>query len=89
MVLIEKKGQRQLVESADGYPGWKVIASGLEPPPHDHCHFEGEKWVEDQPDREASKRAAKLRLMPREQFLEHIRQMIKDEVAAALKAAGV
>lgn len=51
MILLEcpETGERCLVESADGYPGWTVLALDAPEPPHDHCHWccEDEEWKAD------------------------------------------
>ena len=41
-------GEQCLVESADGYEGWEVLAEDAEHPPSDHCEWcEREGWKVD------------------------------------------
>lgn len=43
MILIEhpESGERCLIESAEGYEGWRVVAEDVPPPPNAHC-----RWIE-------------------------------------------
>lgn len=43
MILIEhpESGERCLIESAEGYEGWRVVAEDVPPPPNEHC-----RWIE-------------------------------------------
>lgn len=61
MILLEcpETGERCLVESAEGYPGWLVLSEDAPPQPDDHCDWCCDKkgWKEN---RAAKARAAKL-----------------------------
>jgi hypothetical protein len=48
VILIELNGERQLVESLDGYDGCTVVAEGVDAPPSDHCQFVDGAWLEDE-----------------------------------------
>ena len=74
MILIKHKGELLLVESASGYPGHRVIARDVDPPPHDHCHWKGGKWVEDSEAKSAADEHALLASMSRADFLKHVAQ---------------
>jgi hypothetical protein len=51
MILLEcpNTGERCLVDSAQGYPGWSVLSEDVDEPPHDHCTWccESNCWEED------------------------------------------
>ena len=49
MILIEhpETGERCLVETADGYAGWSVLADDIAPPAHDYFTWDGAAFVED------------------------------------------
>jgi hypothetical protein len=84
MILIELNGDRQLVDSLDGYDGWSVVADGIDPPPSDHCHFEGGQWVEDETAKAAADREAEFNAMSKSDLVAMIEKMIADaQVAAA------
>jgi len=72
MILIRHKGERLLVESRDGYPGARVIARDVPPPPSDHCHWRGGKWVEDKLAKAEAQERARLNAMSRAELVEHI-----------------
>lgn len=75
MILIEKGGDRQLVHSLVGYPGWVTVAENVAPPPHNHCRWEGGRWVEDAEAKRAADEEARLRgLGPAEFMAEAIRR---------------
>jgi hypothetical protein len=65
MILIKHKGETLLVESLDGYPKAKVIATDVPHPPHDHCRWDG-KWVEDADAKAQAEQRAKLRRLIRD-----------------------
>ena len=72
MILIEKGGERQLVESLDGYDGWKVVERDVDRPPSTFAKREGGKWVEDTEAKEKAERNAKLEKMTRAELVDHI-----------------
>lgn len=49
MLLESPEGDRVLVESAEGYDGWAVIANPVEPPPP-HCFWceQAQGWKVDE-----------------------------------------
>lgn len=59
--LIELNGERQLVESLDGYADWNVEGEDVPVPPHDHCALVDGAWVVDAPALAEAERIAAIR----------------------------
>jgi hypothetical protein len=72
MILIELDGERQLVESLDGYAGWAVIEKDVDLPPSDYCARVDGAWVEDTAAKDAGEQAAALEAMSKADLLSMI-----------------
>jgi len=79
--LIELKGERQLVESLDGYDGWTVVEKGVDLPPSDHCTRVKGKWVEDAFAKALAEQAAELAAMSRVDMVTMIEGLIATQAA--------
>lgn len=64
MILVEcpKTGDRCLVESAEGYDGWRVICNQVQPPENDDCEW-CDKTKKFKRNHEKSKRSDRLRMI--------------------------
>ena len=86
MILLEcpETGEQCLVESAEGYPGWRVVDENVPPPPNAHC-----RWVEHEQrwrtDPEQGLRAENLAAMRDPEALLTIIESLMAEIEALKK----
>lgn len=77
MILIELNGERQLVESLDGYKGCSIIEKNVDHPPHEHCYRSEGRWIEDLEAKDQAAEHARLHAMSRGELVEHILRRVR------------
>jgi hypothetical protein len=76
--LVENpdNGERQHVQSLDGYKGWTILARGRNSEPKEHHHFENGRWVHDPEAERASRDEAILTHLTRKELKDLIKEIM-------------